>query len=91
MNDHQDILSAFIGNIGPLGILLILALALLFFGGSKLPQLGESLGKSIQNFKKASRTDDETKQSAHAPPKAIENQSEGREVEVKAEEKSDAS
>ncbi len=34
-------------------ILLILAIALLVFGPSKLPQLGEALGKGIRSFKKA--------------------------------------
>jgi len=33
-------------------ILVILALALLFFGPSKLPQLGASLGQAIKGFKK---------------------------------------
>lgn len=33
-------------------ILVILALALLFFGPSKLPQLGTSLGEAIRGFKK---------------------------------------
>jgi sec-independent protein translocase protein TatA len=33
-------------------ILLILVIALLVFGPSKLPQLGEALGKGIRNFKK---------------------------------------
>lgn len=35
-------------------ILLILAVALLIFGPTKLPQLGEALGKGIRNFKKSS-------------------------------------
>jgi sec-independent protein translocase protein TatA len=35
-------------------ILLILAVALLIFGPSKLPQLGEALGKGIRNFRKTS-------------------------------------
>jgi sec-independent protein translocase protein TatA len=34
-------------------ILLILAIALLLFGSSKLPELGKSLGKAIQEFKNA--------------------------------------
>lgn len=34
-------------------ILVILAIVLLLFGPSKLPQLGESLGRGIRNFKKA--------------------------------------
>ena len=43
-------------------ILLILAVALLIFGPSKLPQLGEALGKGIRNFKKSSEGNDD------APP-----------------------
>jgi len=34
-------------------IIVVLALALLFFGPSKLPQLGASLGSAIKGFKKA--------------------------------------
>jgi sec-independent protein translocase protein TatA len=33
-------------------ILVVLVLALLFFGPSKLPQLGSSLGEAIRGFKK---------------------------------------
>jgi len=33
-------------------IIVVLALALLFFGPSKLPQLGSSLGQALKNFKK---------------------------------------
>jgi sec-independent protein translocase protein TatA len=36
-------------------ILLIGVALLLFFGPAKLPELGKSLGKGIQEFKKASR------------------------------------
>ena len=35
-------------------IVVILVIALLVFGPSKLPQLGEALGKGIRNFKRAS-------------------------------------
>ena len=40
-------------------ILVILALALLFFGPSKLPQLGASLGQAIKGFKKGLSSLDE--------------------------------
>ena len=33
-------------------ILVVLALALLFFGPSKLPALGSSLGEAIRGFKR---------------------------------------
>ncbi len=34
-------------------ILVVLVIALLVFGPSKLPQLGDALGKGIRNFKRA--------------------------------------
>lgn len=40
------------GNLGPLEIGLILAGFVLLFGARKLPELGGSIGKSIQNFKR---------------------------------------
>ncbi len=43
------------GNLGPMEILLIGIALLIFFGPSRLPELGKSLGKGIQEFKKASR------------------------------------
>jgi len=46
------------GNIGFGELLLILVVLLLVFGSSKLPQLGDALGKSIRNFKKATTEDD---------------------------------
>jgi sec-independent protein translocase protein TatA len=36
-------------------MLLIGVALLIFFGPSKLPELGKALGKGIQEFKKASR------------------------------------
>lgn len=43
------------GPIGTGELLILLLLVLLLFGPSKLPELAEALGKSIQKFKKASR------------------------------------
>ena len=52
-------------------ILIILAIALLFFGPSKLPQLGSSLGEAIRGFKKGmSGLDDEKPQNEQLPPAA---------------------
>jgi twin arginine-targeting protein translocase TatB len=42
------------GNIGMPEMVLILLIALIFFGPRKLPELGRSLGKSLNEFKKAS-------------------------------------
>ena len=43
------------GNLGFSELLLIGVVLLLFFGPSRLPELGKSLGKGIQEFKKATR------------------------------------
>ncbi|HKT69610.1 MAG TPA: twin-arginine translocase TatA/TatE family subunit [Terriglobales bacterium] len=42
-----------IGKLGLPEILLILAIALLIFGPSKLADLGKGLGEGIRNFKSA--------------------------------------
>lgn len=39
-------------------IAVILAVALVIFGPGKLPQLGQSLGKGIRNFKKATEEEE---------------------------------
>ncbi len=40
-------------GLGMPEMLVILVIVLVLFGASRLPQLGEGLGKSIQSFKKA--------------------------------------
>ncbi len=39
------------GKIGAGELILILAIALIIFGPSKLPEVGKSLGEAINNFK----------------------------------------
>ncbi|KPU45874.1 Sec-independent protein translocase protein TatAd [Oxobacter pfennigii] len=39
------------GRLGAGELILILAIALVIFGPSKLPQIGQSLGKAINEFK----------------------------------------
>ena len=46
------------GSLGVFELVLIFGAVLLIFGPSKLPQLGEALGKTIKNFRKASATPD---------------------------------
>ena len=49
--------------MGGLELLVILAIVLLFFGARRLPELGRSLGKTKQEFRKAAVEDsDEAEQ-----------------------------
>jgi sec-independent protein translocase protein TatA len=43
------------GLFQPMHLILILVIVLIIFGPGKLPELGEGLGKSIREFKKAMR------------------------------------
>jgi sec-independent protein translocase protein TatA len=40
-------------------LILILLIVLIVFGAGKLPQIGDALGRSIKNFKRASQGMDE--------------------------------
>jgi sec-independent protein translocase protein TatA len=42
------------GSLGMQEIIIIFVLALIIFGPRKLPEIGKSLGKGLQEFKKAS-------------------------------------
>jgi sec-independent protein translocase protein TatA len=56
---NSPIIAAF--GIGGTELLVILALALLLFGSTKLPALARGLGQSVKEFKKASQETDEEK------------------------------
>ena len=44
-------------SIGPMELLVILVVALLLFGGKKIPELAKGLGEGIKNFKGALKED----------------------------------
>ena len=46
-------------SIGPMELLVILGIAVLLFGGKKIPEVAEGLGEGIRNFKTALKGDDE--------------------------------
>lgn len=54
------------GQFGATEILLVLLVAILLFGGKKIPELMRGLGKGMKEFKDASKGDDET--SSHVTP-----------------------
>jgi len=45
-------------NFGPWELLVILAVALLLFGGKKIPEVAKGLGEGIRNFKTSLKGDD---------------------------------
>ena len=52
-------------SIGPMELVVILAVFVLLFGGKKIPELAKGLGEGIKNFKhalKSEEKDDEKKQ-----------------------------
>ena len=54
--------TAFLSNLSGWELVLIFAVILLFFGAKRLPELSESLGKSLRRFKKAtSEVEDEVR------------------------------
>jgi sec-independent protein translocase protein TatA len=48
-------------GLGTPELVVIMAIAFLVFGGKKLPELGEGLGKGIKSFKKSMKDVDEAK------------------------------
>ena len=52
-------------NVGPMEILVVLLIALIVFGPKRIPELGQSLGKGIREFK-ASLEGNDDDQSAKA-------------------------
>ena len=68
-------LSVLLGMIGPWQIVIIVALALLFFGGKKIPELMKGLGQGVKEFKKATKDFDEEVGRAN-PQRELESKSE---------------
>ncbi|MCL4370914.1 MAG: twin-arginine translocase TatA/TatE family subunit [Chloroflexi bacterium] len=58
------------GVLQPAHLILILVIVLIVFGPGKLPEIGGSLGKSINEFKRgfSSDSDAETKSGGSEPP-----------------------
>lgn len=54
MSPFSSVLAGFLGLGGP-EVIIILVILLVLFGGSKLPELAKGLGKSIKEFKNATR------------------------------------
>jgi sec-independent protein translocase protein TatA len=44
-------MGSMLGNVGPLEIIVVLIIALIVFGPKRLPELGNSLGRGIREFR----------------------------------------
>jgi sec-independent protein translocase protein TatA len=62
-------------NIGPMEIAIVLIIALVVFGPKRLPELGKSLGRGIQEFRGTVSGDrsgsTETPEAIEPPPVAV--------------------
>jgi len=54
--------------LSPVHLIIILAIALLLFGPKRLPELGQGLGKTIREFRKAMQEGSDAADKAASPP-----------------------
>tara|TARA_B100001093_G_C26784465_1_gene996043 strand:+ start:1055 stop:1237 length:183 start_codon:yes stop_codon:yes gene_type:complete len=60
----MNVLFLFINKFGVPGIILILVVVLLLFGGKKIPELMRGLGKGVKEFKDATNKDEDSENKA---------------------------
>ncbi|UCF31559.1 MAG: twin-arginine translocase TatA/TatE family subunit [bacterium] len=70
-----------IGGLGVQELLIVLVIALVLFGGKRLPEIGQSLGKALRGFKEGSeKALDDTSERKGEPAETGEKQSAEQEV-----------
>ena len=57
-------------DVGPAELLIVLVIALVLFGGKKIPDLARSLGQAKSEFEKGARGETEPSQPTSAAPEA---------------------
>jgi sec-independent protein translocase protein TatA len=57
-------------DLGPTELLIVLAIALLLFGGAKLPKLARSLGEASKEFRKGAEGHEDPSTADEAPAKS---------------------
>lgn len=70
MSPFTSVLAGFLGLGGP-EVIIILVILLVLFGGSKLPELAKGLGKSIKEFKNATREEPASPSPTPVVPAAV--------------------
>jgi sec-independent protein translocase protein TatA len=56
-----------IGNIGPLELIVVLAIALIVLGPKKLPEAGRAVGRGLREFKESVSGKDSDREDEDAP------------------------
>jgi sec-independent protein translocase protein TatA len=57
-------------SIGPMELVIVLAIAVLLFGGRKIPELAKGMGEGIRNFKTALKGDEKDSSKTNDDAKA---------------------
>jgi sec-independent protein translocase protein TatA len=55
----QNFQTAGLGGLSGTELLVVLGVAVLLFGGKKIPEVAKGLGEGIKNFKNAMKEDDQ--------------------------------
>jgi sec-independent protein translocase protein TatA len=58
-------------NVGPMELIVILAIALIVLGPKKLPEVGKSLGKGMREFKDSLSGDSDDDRDRDRPPARV--------------------
>lgn len=56
--NSSDALLAF--SLGPTEVIVLLVIMVFLFGPKRIPEIGESVGKALSSFRKASKEEDKT-------------------------------
>ena len=56
----QSVQTAGIGGLSGTELMVVLGVAVLLFGGKKIPEVAKGIGEGIKNFKQAMKAEEET-------------------------------